>query len=223
MKEKIVLLYVLFATVIWKCFFTNGARLSDNLFWYDFFVGESKLISAFIFFGIVPILIVKFVFREKLSDYGLQLGEIIRTVRSFCIALPFIIFIAVTAGNGDLFCDVYPFNVGLRRCNLSSELDTKIFVIHSIFYVGYYFGWEFMFRGFIQHGLTDKCGVGIAILVQTIISVMLHFGHPVQEIFGSICAGLVWGYLAYRSRSIISGFAQHTFLGIILDWKLIYR
>ncbi|MDR2641878.1 MAG: CPBP family intramembrane metalloprotease [Planctomycetaceae bacterium] len=214
---------MLFSTVIWKCTFNSGvAKFSEDWFWYDFFVGEGKLISAFILFGIIPILIVKFVFHENLSDYGLRIGEVVRTFRSFCIAFPLVTVIAIMAGNSDLFHNVYPFNFGLRRCNLSDELSYEIFLIHAFLYLGYYFGWEFMFRGFMQHGLSTKCGIGIAILMQTITSVMLHFGHPTGEIFGSICAGLAWGYLAYRSRSILSGFAQHATLGIVLDWKLIY-
>ncbi|MDR1483772.1 MAG: CPBP family intramembrane metalloprotease [Planctomycetaceae bacterium] len=224
MKEKIILFYVLFSAVIWKITFNGGVtKFSEDWFWYDFFVGEGKLLSAFFLFGVVPMLIVKFVFREKLSDYGLRIGEVVRTVRSFCIAFPLVILIAVLSGNSDLFRNIYPFNTGLRQCNLSGELSYEIFLIHAVLYAGYYFGWEFMFRGFMQHGLTTKCGIEIAILMQTITSVMLHFGHPTGEIFGSICAGLVWGYLAYRSRSILSGLAQHTTLGIVLDWRLIYN
>jgi membrane protease YdiL (CAAX protease family) len=223
MKEKIILLYVLFSAVIWKTTFNVGVKsFSEESYWNDFFVGELKLVSAFILFGVVPMLIVKFIFRERLSDYGVRLGEVIRTVRSFCIAFPFLVMIAIISGSGDLFCDIYPFNVGLRRGNLLGGLSVICFLIHVILYIGYYWGWEFMFRAFMQHGLSSKCGIDVAILFQTIVSVMLHFGHPTGEIFGAICAGLAWGYLAYRSRSILSGFAQHAILGIVLDWKLIY-
>ncbi|MDR1290286.1 MAG: CPBP family intramembrane metalloprotease [Planctomycetaceae bacterium] len=223
MKEKVILLYVLFSSVVWKSLFNGGVtEFSGDWFWYDFLAGEGKLISAFILFGVVPMLIVKFVFCEKLSDYGVRIGEVIRTLRSFCIAFPLVILIAIISGNSGLFNDVYPFNVGLRRCNLSGGLSYKLFLVHAVLYAGYYWGWEFMFRGFMQHGLSTKCGIGVAILAQTIPSVMLHFGHPTGEVVGSICAGLAWGYLAYRSRSLLSGFAQHTTLGIVLDWKLIY-
>ncbi|MDR0390760.1 MAG: CPBP family intramembrane metalloprotease [Planctomycetaceae bacterium] len=224
MKEKIILLYVLFSAVVWKCTFNNSVvKFSEDQFWYDFFVGEGKLILAFILFGVVPILIVKFVFREKLADYGLRVGEVIRTIRSFCIASPCLVVIAIISGNSELFHNTYPFNVGLRQNNLSGELSSGVFLIHAVCYAGYYFGWEFMFRGFMQHGLSKQCGIGNAILIQTLATVMLHFGHPTGEVFGAICAGLAWGYLAYRSRSILSGFAQHTVLGVVLDWKLIYH
>jgi membrane protease YdiL (CAAX protease family) len=224
MKEKIILIYVLFSAVIWKTSFDFGvANFSVENYWYDFFAGEMKLAMAFILFGVIPMLIVKFIFREKLSDYGVCFGELIRTIRSFCIALPIVIVIAILAGDSGLFREIYPFNVGLRRDNLSAGgLSSLCFVIHVILYVGYYWGWEFMFRGFMQRGLLAKYGLWESILFQTIVSSMLHFGHPTGEIFGSICAGLAWGYLAYRSRSILSGFAQHAVLGIVLDWKLIY-
>ncbi|MDR1480461.1 MAG: CPBP family intramembrane metalloprotease [Planctomycetaceae bacterium] len=217
-------MYVLLSSVVWKGMFNSvgGKRFSVDYFWFDFFVGEGKLVLAFVLFGVVPILIVKFVFREKLSDYGVRVGEVVRTVRSFCIAFPLVVVIALISGGSGLFCEVYPFNVGLRRGNLSGGLGYEVFLVHAVLYAGYYWGWEFMFRGFMQHGLSEKCGIGVAIFVQTIPSVMLHFGHPSGEVFGAICAGLVWGYLAYRSRSLLSGFAQHTTLGVVLDWKLIY-
>jgi membrane protease YdiL (CAAX protease family) len=53
-------------------------------------------------------------------------------------------------------------------------------------------------------------------------STMLHHGHPPIEVFGAIAAGLAWGFIAYRTRSILSGLGQHALLGIVLDWTLIY-
>ncbi|MDR1924096.1 MAG: CPBP family intramembrane metalloprotease [Planctomycetaceae bacterium] len=214
---------MLVVTTLWKCLFVGiDVEFSGGWYWLGFLVGEWKLVSVFIFFGLIPMCIVKFVFRERLSDYGLRIGEVVRTVRSFCIAFPFILFFAYAAAGSGLFEEVYPFNESLRRCNSAGMVSKKVFVCHAILYAGYYFGWEFMFRGFVQHGLSPTCGIGTAILIQTIPSAMLHFGHPTGEVLGSICAGLAWGYLAYRSRSILSGLAQHTILGVVLDWKLIY-
>jgi membrane protease YdiL (CAAX protease family) len=61
-------------------------------------------------------------------------------------------------------------------------------------------------------------GSSSALLVQVLASVLLHIGKPTGEIYGSIVGGLLWGLLAYRTRSLLSGMLQHFLLGIALDW-----
>jgi membrane protease YdiL (CAAX protease family) len=49
----------------------------------------------------------------------------------------------------------------------------------------------------------------------------MHLGKPVGEVYGSIIGGLIWGLLAYRTRSLLSGLLQHFLLGVLLDWFII--
>jgi membrane protease YdiL (CAAX protease family) len=136
------------------------------------------------------------------------------------LAVPLMIGIAILTGHNAAFFDVYPLNATLRQQHAS--ISVNVFVIHSICYLGYYVGWEFLFRGFVQHGLSERCGIPTAILIQTTVSAMLHYGHPAGEVFGAVIAGLVWGFIAYRSRSLLSGFGQHALLGIVLDGVLVF-
>ncbi|MDR2757460.1 MAG: CPBP family intramembrane metalloprotease [Planctomycetaceae bacterium] len=220
-KPVLILFYVVVVTSIWKYFsipivtdsFNNNGTI---LFW----LGTYPLIGSFLLFGVIPMGIVRYVFCEDLGDYGLRFGVPLRTVRSFLIAAPVVIFIAVLTGHDASFFDIYPLNEAIRPQN--ARIDYLLFAVHTVIYLGYYFGWEFLFRGFLQHGLSERCGVPTAILVQTLASTMLHYGHPGSEVFGSIIAGLAWGILAIRTRSILSGFAQHALLGIVLDWTLIF-
>ena len=212
-KPVVILLYTVLAVAVWKCFAFPSNPVN---FWY----GATPLFAAFVLFGLIPMGIVKWGLRERLADYGLQIGIVPRTVRTFLLAAPLIVLIAVFTGLNPAFFEVYPLNETIRPQH--AAIDINVFVIHSICYLGYYFGWEFLFRGFVQHGLSERCGVPAAILVQTMSSAMLHFGHPSVEVFGAIIAGLVWGFIAYRSRSILSGFGQHALLGIVLDWVLIF-
>lgn len=218
-KPVVILFYVLAATTFWK--YTSipitdfEANRTVNLV-----LGMYKLVAALILFGLIPMGIVRYGFREKLADYGLQTGIRKFTIRSFCVMAPFVAAVAVRTGFQPAFFEIYPFNESIRPQNATIGYD--IFAIHAFVYLGYYFGWEFLFRGFLQHGLSERCGVPTAILVQTLASTMLHYGHPAGEVVGSIVAGLVWGLLAVRTRSILSGFAQHALLGIVLDWTLIF-
>jgi len=218
-KPFVVLLYTVLAAMVWKCFafpnFTSEPTISD------FWLGATPLFAALVLFGLVPMGIVKWGFREHLADYGLRLGIARRTLRTFLLALPFVVGIAFLVGHNPDFYDVYPLNVAIRPQHTKIGID--IFVIHAICYIGYYFGWEFLFRGFVQHGLSERYGIPVAVLVQTTASTILHYGHPASEMFGALIAGLVWGFIAYRTRSILSGLGQHATLGIVLDWVLIFE
>jgi membrane protease YdiL (CAAX protease family) len=218
-KPVVILLYVVTAVSIWK-YFSIPIPLNSIGSSTGFWLGSYKLFGAFFLFGLVPMLLVKFLFRERLADYGLRFGIPLRTVRSFLLASPFIVLIAVLTGHHPAFYDVYPFNEAIRPQNF--RIGYGIFAIHAVLYIGYYFGWEFLFRGFLQHGISERCGAPTAVLVQTLASTMLHYGHPASEVFGSIIAGIVWGTLSFRTKSILSGFGQHALLGIVLDWTLIF-
>ncbi len=237
-KPTIILFYVIVATTLWKCVSIPISDFGDG--WtLSFLLGTFKQVGAFTLFGVIPVGIVKFVFRENLVDYGWSFGDRILTLRSFLMMAPVIVIIAVSTGFNSAFFDVYPFNPAIRQQN--AHVSLPIFAVNAVLYVGYYFGWEFLFRGFLQHGLsspnapgtalpTDESGAQFparyairdAILIQTLASTMLHFGHPPSEVVGSIIAGIFWGLLAVRTKSILSGFLQHTLLGIVLDATLIY-
>ena len=217
-KPVVILLYTVLAASVWKCF--AFPRFASEPELADFWIGATPLFAALVLFGLIPMGIVKWIFRERLADYGLRIGIPSRTFRTFLLATPVIVVIAIVTGHNPAFYEVYPLNETIRPQHIKIGID--LFVIHSICYLGYYFGWEFLFRGFVQQGLSGYCGVPTAVLVQTTASAMLHFSHPAVEIFGAVIAGLVWGVIAHRTMSILSGFGQHTLLGIVLDWVLIF-
>jgi membrane protease YdiL (CAAX protease family) len=86
-----------------------------------------------------------------------------------------------------------------------------------VFYLVYYLGWEFLFRGFMLFGLEGRCGAVLAILVQMIPSAIVHIGKPASESFAAIAAGLVFGYVAFRTRSILYPLLLHAIVGIGTD------
>lgn len=191
--------------------------LSSRITPVGFLWNARKIWSAFVLMGIVPALIVVFVFKEKLSDYGLTPGILKRTITNFFLFLPIMLVLGWLSGNTRGFYNVYPFNP------LAGVSWNALFA-HSLMYAFlYYLAWEFMFRGFIQLGLTQNIGAAPAVLTQVLASTALHYGHPASETFGCIVGGLLWGFLVYRTKSIFSGWGQHAVLGITLDWSLILK
>jgi len=72
----------------------------------------------------------------------------------------------------------------------------------------------------MQFGLREKFGDWYAVLVQTALSCIVHIGKPDGEIYSSILGALVWGLVAFRSRSLLVPVLTHWVLGVSLDWYI---
>jgi membrane protease YdiL (CAAX protease family) len=172
-------------------------------------------VSCFLMMGLLPALVVKFVFRERLRDYGVGLGIGERTWRTFRNFAPIFLVAGYVASRDPIMLEKFPINPQAGQ-------SASMFALHIATYFLYYVGWEFYFRGFMLFGLRDSVGDANAVLIQTLASALLHIGSPPAETFGAILGGLLWGMIAVRTRSMLSGFGQHFLLGITLDTFICY-
>lgn len=172
--------------------------------------------SAFVLFGLVPALIVTLVFREPLAKWGVQAGDLSWGWKAFAVLTPAMIGLSFFASRDPEFLAEYPLN----RAAAGGPLA---FAIHAAAYLAFYVGWEFGFRGFVQFGLRDQLGDWNAILVQTLTSSLLHVGKPFEETAGAVLGGLVWGVVAFRSRSLLVPLLTHWLLGLSLDLFIVSR
>jgi len=175
--------------------------------------GIWSLAATVVLLGIAPLLVVKLVLGEKLADYGIQWGNLRFGAICCLLVTPLVVVIGYVSARSPEFQAVYPLNPIART-------SSGALVWHLVGQIFWYAAWEFHFRGFLQHGLQKSSGVTTGIWVQTLASALAHFGRPNVEVFASIAAGLLWGVLAWRTRSILSGFIQHWLLGASLDFFL---
>ena len=97
--------------------------------------------------------------------------------------------------------------------NLSdAQARTIWWVAYGLFYVSF----EFFYRGFMLRGL-GSFGWKLSIGLQTACCVLIHIGKPNAEVLASVFASLVFGWVAYRTRSIWYGFLIHFAIGIVND------
>jgi len=171
--------------------------------------------AAFLLLGILPLLIVRFVFKESLSSYGVRLGDSAFGWKTVLILAPIFILSTLPSSRMSSFLAEYPINA-------HAGSSPGMFTLHLCTYLFYYMGWEFFFRGFMQFGLRSTFGDWYAILIQVIASCLVHIGKPDGEIFTSILGGVVWGIIAFRSRSLLYGMVTHWILGASLDFFVVY-
>jgi uncharacterized protein len=170
----------------------------------------AALLATVLLLGVVPLLVVKFVLGEQWSDYGIRWGNLRFALVCSLLATPLIVLVGYGSSQSPAFQAVYPTDPAARK-------SAANLAIHMIEQLAFYAAWEFHFRGFLQHALEKRSGSATAIWVQTLVSTLAHFGKPAPEVFGAIAGGLLWGALAWRTRSLLAGIYQHWLLGAALD------
>lgn len=99
-KPTIILSVSTVTLITWKCFGSPQyylKQLSDRFVWFSDPLATAAVyhfLAALLLMAVVPALIVKFVFKESLAEYGVRFGNPVRTIRSFLVALPIIVTIS---------------------------------------------------------------------------------------------------------------------------------
>ena len=178
--------------------------------------GVYEMLAAFVLLGVIPLLIAVAILRRRPSDYGLCLGDRVKTFRSAALSIPLFVLAAYIASGDPSVQATYPLNPAAGD-------SAGAFAMHVASYLLFYLGWEFMFRGYLLFGLADRYGVAAAMMIQVMASALIHVGKPPIETFLAIPVGLYWGWIALRTRSIVSSFLQHAALGIATDAFIVFR
>jgi uncharacterized protein len=224
LDKKLIIIFLtapILLTISW--YFTSRRFFILNLYSYFSDYEFIELAEFYYWFAgdflvlfIIPILIIRFLIREKeISGYGICFGDIkagfIISAIFFSIMIPFI-WIATSF---ESFQHVYPMMS-------SSRNSWGMFFIYQAGLLLYIFAWEFIWRGYIQFGLRHRFG-NYAIFIQTIPFVILHYGKPAIESFGAIAAGIALGILAFRTGSVFYGIIIHYSVMFSIDLVSVLR
>jgi uncharacterized protein len=175
--------------------------LAEFLYWFT---------SDFITLFVLPLIIIRFVFKENLYDYGLQFGDIKIGIKLSAIFLIVMTPILWMVSSTDGFIQKYPHLPAARE-------SWNIFFVYESGMLLYMFAWEFIWRGFMLFGLKEKFGF-YAVLIQMIPFVILHNGKPELETFGAIAGGIALGILALRTKSFYYCVIVHIGVMFLIDF-----
>jgi membrane protease YdiL (CAAX protease family) len=171
-----------------------------------------------IFYFVIPALAIKYLYRERLSDYGLNFrvepGFLKLFATAIAIVLPLVYLMSLT----DSFAAKYPF---LKIYNGEPYIGTTLLIWELIYFVQF-FGLEFFFRGFLVHSLKPALGI-YSIFAMTVPYCMIHFGKPPAETIAAIAAGVFLGWLSYRNGNIWMGLLLHCTVAFSMDVFALYN
>ena len=157
-----------------------------------------QAIERVVLFGLIPLLVVLLGFRDRPSRYGLTLGEwrwgLGLTVVG-CVAMTPVVLWFATLPDVEAYYAPSAASVGDLLVTNGIELTAV----------------EFGLRGFLMLTLVRVIGP-IGVVVAALPFVFGHLGKPELELFSTLGGGLVYGWLAWRTRSIVWGAIGHTYI-----------
>jgi len=169
---------------------------------------------ALFIIGLIPALIVKFGFKERLADYGLQLRRPLMVLLITLLGVAFLTPFVYLGSKNYQFQAIYP--LVLNAGNSPASFGKSAF-----FYFLYYVGYEFCFRGFLFLGIKDDIGDWQALGVSLIATVLLHVSQPQAEMIMAVFAGVVFPLIVRKMRTIWPVIFIHAYAGIALDYWII--
>lgn len=167
--------------------------------YHGFFV--EKWMDHALLYMVIPFILVKWVYRQPLSQYGLRWGDwkigSIFTLAAWLLMTGIIAWAAQTPDFKTYYAN-----------NTNSPLGVIVTNAFDLF------GWEFVFRGWLLFTLFPICGP-YAILLQAVPFTIAHFGKPELETLSCIFGGTAFGYIAWRTRSFLYPFFIHWYITTI--------
>jgi membrane protease YdiL (CAAX protease family) len=152
-------------------------------------------LQRFVLLVAVPLAVVVLLFRDHPKRYGLRVGDwragTILAGFGTAIMLP----IVVWAGHQPAFSAYYaPSGTNLPDLALTNGLDVA--------------SAEFMFRGFLMFTLLRAVGP-LAVLFAAVPFTFSHFGKPELETLSTVLGGSIFGWLDWRTGSIVYSTLSH--------------
>jgi membrane protease YdiL (CAAX protease family) len=187
----------------------NGSNLELLAYW---------VVVSITFYFVVPALVLKLVFKKRLSEFGLSFsiekGFLKLLLQCVAVMLPLVYLMSLTPG----FATKYPF---LKIYDGSPYLSWTL-LIWELLYFAQFFGLEFFFRGFLLHSLKPALGI-YSIFVMMVPYCMIHWGKPMPETFAAIFAGIFLGWLSYRNGNIWMGLVLHCTVAFSMDVMALFN
>lgn len=164
--------------------------------------------GAMVWMLMVSLIVIWFVFKEKIEDYGWILPKnkskaVLLTFLSIAILTPIMVFF----GTQDSFREFYT----LQSVSIGNFLLTSV-VLSFVYYIAE----EFLFRGFLFWGLFHKVGYHSFWITSSVFA-LFHITKPLLEIPFAFFASLLFCYLSFKTKSFVPAFVVHFTIALILN------
>ncbi len=215
-----IIMALLWSTIILFVYFYFGSYSAfekffpnvENLNYWKIIYHNTM--SFVLFFGL-GLIFSKFVLGNKFKEMGLGFGKYKLGLILCGIATLIVPLLALSTTLDSGMTSIYPL------INFGQYSQWYFILGYFLSYLLYYIGWEFLFRSIILFSSEEK-GVWVAIVISTMISALVHssiagFGKPMIETLSAIPAGLIFGWITMKTKSIWYSLYIHVLVGFLTD------
>ncbi|MCP5101678.1 MAG: CPBP family intramembrane metalloprotease [Chloroflexi bacterium] len=168
--------------------------------YYGHTIFKTKAYDRFVWYFIIPVLVITLLFREPVSGFGFKVGNWrvgLMWTAGACIGMAIILwFVARTPGMQQYYNARAPRAMWRLIFQNGVEL----------------FAWEFIWRGLMLFAFARAFGPGPAIFLQAVPFAFMHLGKPEVETLSTIFGGAGFGFIAWQSESFIYPWLIHWFI-----------
>ncbi len=161
---------------------------------------DTKAYDRFIYYFIIPIIVITLLFRESPSEYGFKLGNwkvgLMYTAVSCTIMGIILYFFARTPDMQQYY-----------NARAPKEMSRLLFLSGVEL-----FAWEFIWRGLMLFAFARILGPGPAIFLQAVPFAFMHLGKPEVETLSTIFGGAGFGFIAWQTDSFLYPWLIHWFI-----------
>jgi membrane protease YdiL (CAAX protease family) len=174
--------------------------IPDELIAYDRnpVMQRIQAIDRLVLYALVPLVLIVFGVRDRPARYGIRLGDwrwgLALTLVGCALMTPIVLWFATLP---DARAWYAPSWSSLPDVVLTNAMDLVAA--------------EFLFRGFLMFALVRAIGP-IGVLVATLPFVFSHLTKPELELLSTLAGGMAYGWLAWRTGSIVWGAIAHTYI-----------
>jgi membrane protease YdiL (CAAX protease family) len=162
---------------------------------------------------LVPLLVVRFALRRSAADYGLRRpGRVEGAVAALAGWLAVMPLVWVLSRRPE-FQAFYPSPAFPPARQHAFGLAVLWLLHHG----PQLLATEFLYRGFVLQPLARAFGIAVALAATTVPYVALHATKPGLELIEALWAGVVFGAIAWRTRSIWPAFLAHWAVAVSMD------
>jgi membrane protease YdiL (CAAX protease family) len=188
------------AVILIVIFDFQRTLIPDELVQYDRNPGIQRLtaISRVLLFFLIPLAIIVVAFRDRPSRYGLRLGDwrwgLGLAVAGCVVMTPVVLLLSGAAEFRDYYAPSMDPLPSLLATNAMDLIST-----------------EFIYRGFLMLCLARVFGP-IGLVIALFPFTFTHLTKPELELLSTFAGGAVYGWLTWRTGSILWGALAHVYI-----------
>jgi membrane protease YdiL (CAAX protease family) len=154
--------------------------------------------QRFVLIGLVPLAVVLFLFRDDPRRYGLRIGDWRAGLTLAGIGTAVMLPLVIWAGHQPDFASYYaPSTATPTNVVITNVLDVSAA--------------EFCFRGFLMFALMRTVGP-LGVVLAAVPFTFAHLGKPELETVSTLLGGTIFGWLDWRTGSILYSAAAHAII-----------